>query len=246
MTASPLLAEAVRIALDAASQTGQLMTPTLGRNLRAAGYDENIAHSSARAGDQTFSPAPAGIDAWRQVRLEDDAARPRRDGVGPRRDGQGARGRPSRRMHRARNRQRRPRLARWRHRVRRRGAAPAGGQYGSQTTIARPSTDRDRSSPSPAAASRRPAPPLGAGGRRRASCITLFDPRTGRPARTRWRTVSVAARTASRRTSPPPQPSCSASARAPGSWAGSSRRGLSARTAMSCTSGGWPIAADAA
>ena len=71
VTVSALLADAVRVALDAASETGGLVTPALGRNLRAAGYDRTYALVRAR-GTWTFSPAPAGIDAWREIRLVDD------------------------------------------------------------------------------------------------------------------------------------------------------------------------------
>jgi len=71
VSVSALLADAVRVALDAAADTGGLVTPALGRNLRAAGYDRTYTLVRDR-GTWTFSPAPAGIDAWREIRLADD------------------------------------------------------------------------------------------------------------------------------------------------------------------------------
>ncbi len=65
----PLLADAVRVALDAAAATGGAVTPTLGANLRAAGYDRTFRLVRARDG-WAFTPSPAVAGAWRDVRLD--------------------------------------------------------------------------------------------------------------------------------------------------------------------------------
>lgn len=68
---SPLLAEAVRVALDAAADTGGLVTPTLGRNLRAGGYDRTFELVRTR-GRWTFAQAPSHIEDWRGIELDGD------------------------------------------------------------------------------------------------------------------------------------------------------------------------------
>lgn len=63
---SPLLAEAVGVALDAARRTGGLVDPTVGAGVIAAGYDRDFA---SLPGD---APAQAAVVArgWRSVRFD--------------------------------------------------------------------------------------------------------------------------------------------------------------------------------
>lgn len=64
----PLLADAVAAGLDAARRTGGLVDPTLGRELRAAGYDRTFALVRARARWEIGSrPARA---RWEDVELD--------------------------------------------------------------------------------------------------------------------------------------------------------------------------------
>jgi FAD:protein FMN transferase len=65
---SRLFAHALQIGLDAARDTGGLVDPTLGAQLRAAGYDRTFALVRVRDSWQ-FVPRPHGIDAWREVEL---------------------------------------------------------------------------------------------------------------------------------------------------------------------------------
>lgn len=71
----PILAQAVNAALRAARQTGGLVDPTLGRSLVAVGYDRDLAQVQADHGP-TALPLPAVPEAWRQVgvRLDDEQA----------------------------------------------------------------------------------------------------------------------------------------------------------------------------
>ncbi len=169
------------------------MTPALGRNLRAAGYDRTFALVRAR-GSWTFSPAPAGIDAWRQIRLEGDEllvpvgmeldlgatakalAADRAAACIARATGSGV-------------------LVSLGGDIAFAGEAPPGGWT---VRIA-----DDHRAPLDGAG---PVVAVAGGGLATSSTATrrwrttdgelhhVFDPRTGRPARTRWRTVSVAAR----------------------------------------------------
>lgn len=67
---SPLLAGALRAALDVAEETDGLVVPTLGRALRAAGYDRTFAELPQ---DGPAAVAlPLRPDAWRDVRLDGD------------------------------------------------------------------------------------------------------------------------------------------------------------------------------
>lgn len=67
---SPLLAGAVRVALDAADQTGGLLDPTTGGVLRAAGYDRTYRALADDPSPVTL-PAPS-VGRWRDVRLDDN------------------------------------------------------------------------------------------------------------------------------------------------------------------------------
>jgi thiamine biosynthesis lipoprotein len=67
-----LFAEAVQVALDAAEQTGGLVSPALGAPLRALGYDTTFELVRARARYDVRLPPPRPDD-WRRILL--DAAR---------------------------------------------------------------------------------------------------------------------------------------------------------------------------
>jgi thiamine biosynthesis lipoprotein len=70
VTVSPLLAQFVRRALDAAVVTGGRVDPAVGRSIEAIGYDRDIALITGDAGPvrAVVSPRPA----WRSVRLDGD------------------------------------------------------------------------------------------------------------------------------------------------------------------------------
>jgi thiamine biosynthesis lipoprotein len=69
-----LLTEAIAVGLDAAEATGGLVTPTLGGSLTAAGYDRTfrlVRHGHAVA----FEAVPHGLEAWRRIELDRDERR---------------------------------------------------------------------------------------------------------------------------------------------------------------------------
>jgi thiamine biosynthesis lipoprotein len=63
---SPLLAEAVSVALEAARATGGLVDPTVGAGMLAAGYDRDFALLAHDGPAAPATPAPG----WRTVRLD--------------------------------------------------------------------------------------------------------------------------------------------------------------------------------
>ncbi|HEY8722500.1 MAG TPA: FAD:protein FMN transferase [Gaiellaceae bacterium] len=65
-----LLADAVRVALDAARSSNGLVDPTLGANLRAAGYDRTFSLVQERGTWQIQAP-PARRASWGDVDLDD-------------------------------------------------------------------------------------------------------------------------------------------------------------------------------
>lgn len=65
---SPLLAEAVEVALVAAAQTGGDVDPTLGGALVAAGYDADYA--SLPADGPPVAPRPPRPGSWREIELD--------------------------------------------------------------------------------------------------------------------------------------------------------------------------------
>ena len=65
--ASPVLVGALRVALEAAEQTGGLVDPTLGAVLDAAGYDRTFA--LVPSDDPTPAALPVPSASWRQVRV---------------------------------------------------------------------------------------------------------------------------------------------------------------------------------
>ncbi len=66
----PLLATAIRAALSAAESTNGLVTPTLGRHLRAAGYDRTFRAVRVRGG-WAFEHVEPRLDAWREIHLDE-------------------------------------------------------------------------------------------------------------------------------------------------------------------------------
>lgn len=70
---SPLLLEALHVALDAARRSGGLVDPTVGRTLRTAGYDSTFRVVAARDGG-AFRAAFRAVPGWQIVELDEDAA----------------------------------------------------------------------------------------------------------------------------------------------------------------------------
>jgi len=66
---SPLLHEAIEVALRAAEDTNGLVDPTVGRTLRLAGYDRRFANVVLRDGS-TFRASYGPVPGWRRVRLD--------------------------------------------------------------------------------------------------------------------------------------------------------------------------------
>ena len=65
---SPLFAEALAVALDAAELTGGDVDPTCGRSLARLGYDRDFAQARRRTSPLCRPPKPAG--GWRRVELD--------------------------------------------------------------------------------------------------------------------------------------------------------------------------------
>ena len=65
----PLLLQALRAALDAAAATDGLVDPTVGRTLRLAGYDRTFRLVAARDGD-SFEARFERVPGWRAVELD--------------------------------------------------------------------------------------------------------------------------------------------------------------------------------
>lgn len=65
----PLLFEAVAVALHVAAATRGLVDPTVGRSVRLAGYDRNFADVLLRDGSR-FRPSYAAAPGWRSVELD--------------------------------------------------------------------------------------------------------------------------------------------------------------------------------
>lgn len=72
VTLSPLLAEAVRVALRAAETTDGIVDPTVGWCLRLLGYDRTFTIVRSReSATMRFAPTPAS--GWRGIELDDEA-----------------------------------------------------------------------------------------------------------------------------------------------------------------------------
>jgi thiamine biosynthesis lipoprotein len=69
--ATALFVEAIRVALDAAEATGGLVSPVLGAALRGAGYDRTFEQVRTRGG-WTFVRTSVELDAWRSVELDEE------------------------------------------------------------------------------------------------------------------------------------------------------------------------------
>jgi thiamine biosynthesis lipoprotein len=69
MRVSPLLLDAIHVALDAAAKSGGLVDPTVGRALRALGYDRDFGIIVRDGASPRFSLVPAS--GWRSVIVDD-------------------------------------------------------------------------------------------------------------------------------------------------------------------------------
>jgi thiamine biosynthesis lipoprotein len=68
----PLLLEALRVALDAARSSSGLVDPTVGRALRGAGYDSTFRVVAARDGN-AFRAEFCAVPGWQAVELDEDS-----------------------------------------------------------------------------------------------------------------------------------------------------------------------------
>jgi thiamine biosynthesis lipoprotein len=73
VAAGPVLRDAVRTALAAAEATGGLVDPTLGRHLRLAGYDRTFAPLGRRARAGSRAEVGPARGAWRSVAVDEAA-----------------------------------------------------------------------------------------------------------------------------------------------------------------------------
>lgn len=73
VTVGPMLLKALRVAIDAARSTGGLVDPTVGRALRVSGYDSTFRVVAARDGDR-FRAEFCAVPGWETVELDEDAA----------------------------------------------------------------------------------------------------------------------------------------------------------------------------
>jgi thiamine biosynthesis lipoprotein len=69
----PLLLEALCVALDAARTSGGLVDPTVGRALRTSGYDSTFHVVAARDGN-TFRAAFSTVPGWQTIELDEEGA----------------------------------------------------------------------------------------------------------------------------------------------------------------------------
>jgi thiamine biosynthesis lipoprotein len=191
----PVLLDALRVALDAARSSGGLVDPTVGRTLRTSGYDSTFRIVAARDG-QSFRAVFEDVAGWETVEIDEDASTVRVP-AGVELDlGATAKALACDRAALA-------------------AAAVARGALvalGGDMAVAGETPDAgwpvriadDHASPLDCDG---PAVALNGGGLATSSTTVrrwrsgtedlhhLVDPRTGRPAKSRWRTVSVAART---------------------------------------------------
>jgi thiamine biosynthesis lipoprotein len=191
----PLLMEALRVALDAARSSEGFVDPTVGRTLRASGYDSTFSVVAARNGDG-FRATFASVPGWKTVELDERAATVRVP-AGVELDlGATAKALACDRAAIAAAAVAGGALVGLGGDIAAAGAAPAGGW---SVRIA-----DDHAAPLDAPG---PTVAIEQGGlatssttvrRWRSGAVELHhlvDPRTGRPADSPWRTVSVAART---------------------------------------------------
>jgi thiamine biosynthesis lipoprotein len=191
----PLLLEALRVALDAARSSGGLVDPTVGRTLRTSGYDSTFRVVAARDGN-TFRAEFCAVPGWQTIELDEDAATVRVP-AGVELDlGATAKALACDRAATAAAAVAGGALVGLGGDIAVAGAAPAGGW---PVRIA-----DDHAAPLDAPG---PTVALETGGLATSSTTVrrwhsgavelhhLVDPRTGRPAQSPWRTVSVAAKT---------------------------------------------------
>ena len=196
---SPLLIEALELALRAAELTDGDVDPTVGRALELAGYDRDwrlLAAPRTPSDDPGHRRSPRGVRAgWRSVTF-DRATRTVRIPAGVAIDlGATAKAWAADRAARAAARRARLRRARRPRRGHRHlGPAPASGWQIRVTDDHRSDPGR-RGRPSRSAPVALPprAPPSGAGATTVTRCTTSSTLAQERPARNVWRTVSVAA-----------------------------------------------------
>jgi thiamine biosynthesis lipoprotein len=72
MRVSPLLLDAIHVALDAAAKSGGLVDPTVGRSLRSLGYDRDFQIVVRDGAAPRFEAVPAG--GWQSVAVDDATA----------------------------------------------------------------------------------------------------------------------------------------------------------------------------
>jgi FAD:protein FMN transferase len=189
---SPLLFAALRVALSAAEATGGLVDPTVGRALRTVGYDRTFAQVVVRDGS-TFDARFSVVPGWRVIEL-DEAARAVRVPAGVELDlGATAKAYACDRAAAAAAAVAGGALVALGGDIAVEGAVPSGGW---PVRIADDHAALDAPGPTVAVA---------CGGLATSSTTVrrwrsrteelhhLIDPRTGTPARSPWRTVSVAA-----------------------------------------------------
>jgi thiamine biosynthesis lipoprotein len=191
----PLLLEALRVAVDAARTSGGLVDPTVGRALRTSGYDSTFQVVAARDGN-AFRAEFSTVPGWQTIEL-DEAGATVRVPAGVELDlGATAKALACDRAAIAAAAIAGGALVGLGGDIAVAGAAPAGGW---PVRIADNHAD-PLDAPGPTVA-------LDGGGLATSSTTVrrwrrgavelhhLVDPRTGRPAESPWRTVSVAART---------------------------------------------------
>ena len=188
---SPLCFEAVSVALDVAALTGGLVDPTVGANLRLAGYDRTLAELRLRDGRRVRASFPT-VAGWETVR--DPVRGTIRVPAGVELDlGASAKALAAdRAASTASNATGSGVLVSLGGDVAVAGVPQtAAGRSGSPTTTLRRSTSPAPSSRSQRAGSPVPAPVCVAGQPRAVRSITSST-RAGRSATTPWKTVSVA------------------------------------------------------
>jgi thiamine biosynthesis lipoprotein len=191
----PVLLEALRVALAAARDSGGLVDPTVGRTLRTSGYDSTFRVVAARDGN-AFRAEFCSVPGWQSVELDENAATVRVPADVELDLGATAKALACDRAATAAAAVAGGTLVSLGGDIAVAGATPAGGW---PVRIA-----DDHATPLDAQG---PSIGLEGGGLATSSTTVrrwrsgtvelhhLVDPRTGRPARSRWRTVSVAAKT---------------------------------------------------